>query len=52
MTGRGWVIVVVAAVLLVCLIGIARGPRYHRGPNQVGPKTVGVETIVVPTPAA
>jgi hypothetical protein len=52
MSGRGWFLTVIVVLLLVALVGIARGPKYHRGPLQVGPKDVGVTTIVVPTPAA
>ena len=52
MSGRTWLfLTVIVVLLLVGFVGAANGPRYHRGPNQVGPKTVGVSTIVVPTPS-
>jgi hypothetical protein len=52
MTARGWVIGALVALLIVGLVAFARGRVNHRGPQEVGTKTVGTTTLVVRTPAA
>lgn len=49
MTPPGWVIGLVVAVVIVGLVAFARGRVNHRGPHEVGAKTVGMTTIIVAT---
>jgi hypothetical protein len=52
MTARAWVIGALVALLIVGLVAFARGRVNHRGPQEVGTKTVGVTMLVVRTPTA
>jgi hypothetical protein len=52
MTAREWVIGAFVVLLIVGLVAFARGRVNHRGPQEVGTKTVGMTTFVVRTQAA
>jgi hypothetical protein len=44
-TGMRWIVAVVAAVLVVCLLGWARGQAHHRG-DEVGSSLGTTATVV------